>query len=54
MADMFLDLSKILIASFVISPLLSKAVNYPLVTVGVLCSIITWMIGIHASKPLGG
>jgi len=52
MADMFLDLSKILFASFVIGPFISDhQVLFPLVVVGILCSTVTWMMGIVLAKP---
>ena len=51
---MFLDLSKILFASFVIGPFLTPAereINLLIVSAGVLCSTITWVIGILFARP---
>ncbi len=59
MADMFLDLSKILIGAFVLGPFLAlqehnKPINFILVEAGVLCSTIGWFTGIVLSRPKEG
>ena len=53
MADMLLDLCKILFASLVIGPFLAtheKTISATLVLIGVLCSTITWVMGIVLSR----
>lgn len=54
MADMFLDLSKILMGAFIVSPLLAlsdKPLNFLIVGIGVLWSTVAWYIGIRLSRP---
>lgn len=54
LANLFLDLSKILVATFVLGPFLAikeKPINFLLVGIGLLCATISCVIGLALSRP---